>query len=202
MWPSLPRTRRSTSLWADSPRRARGTSILPWCQGERAHRARKALAAWDGGVSVTVTWSPAPATERLPAVLQRALAATGHTIASFPAGIAVATIRCLLDRRQRAHPVASSLRRQLASVTRELPRPDRAPGGRDPGHPGSDSFSRLFARPEIRTPISPVRPVPAPRCGARLVCRRYPALEADIMAHEQGTYLDASPSFVASATRT
>ena len=108
-------------MWADSPRRARGTSILPWCQGERAHRARKALAAWDGGVSVTVTWSPAPATERLPAVLQRALAATGHTIASFPAGIAVATIRCLLDRRQRAHPVASSLRRQLASVTRELP---------------------------------------------------------------------------------
>ena len=73
--------------------------------------------------SVTITWSPAPG--RRPAVLQRALAAAADMIAPMLADVAIASTRRALDRRHRAHPVASSPRRQLASAARELPRSDR-----------------------------------------------------------------------------
>lgn len=77
--------------------------------------------------SVTVTWSQAqaPAPVRRPAVLPRALAAAADMLAPVLADAAVIVTRRLLDRRPRAYPVAFSLRRQLASGARELPRPDR-----------------------------------------------------------------------------
>jgi hypothetical protein len=77
--------------------------------------------------SVTITWSPAPAPDRRPAVLQRALAAAADLIAPVLADVAVTSTRRLLQRRHRMLPVASLRRRQLVSVGRELPRSDRTP---------------------------------------------------------------------------
>jgi hypothetical protein len=101
----------------------------PQVQLSRGHWRREDAAGavrsagwWE---SVTVTWSPAPAAERRPGVLLRALAAAADMAAPVLADAAAAGTRRLLDRRRRVHPVASSLQRQLASVVRELPGPDR-----------------------------------------------------------------------------
>jgi hypothetical protein len=78
--------------------------------------------------SVTVTWSAAPAPDRRPAVLQRALAAAAGMIAPVLADAAVTGTRRLLQRRYHGLPVASLRRRQLlVSAGRDLPRSDRTP---------------------------------------------------------------------------
>ena len=91
---------------------------------EDAAGAIRSAGWWE---SVTVTWSPAPAPVRRPALLQRALAAAADMITPVLADVAVAGTRRLLERRHRVYPVASSARRQLASAARELPRSDRTP---------------------------------------------------------------------------
>ena len=96
-------------------------------RGEGAAGAIRSAVWWE---SVTVTWSPAPAPGRSPAMLRRALAAAADMIAPVIAGAAVATTRRLLERGHRAYPIASSIRRELAPAARELPR-----SGRLPGHP-------------------------------------------------------------------
>lgn len=77
--------------------------------------------------SVTVTWSPAPAPDRRPAVLQRALAAAAGMIAPVLADVAVTSARRLLQRRHHRLLAAALLRRQPVSAARELPRSDRTP---------------------------------------------------------------------------
>jgi hypothetical protein len=109
----------SQGLWRQHVQVSRGH----WRREEAAGAIRSA-GWWE---SVTVTWSPAPAPERRPTVLQRALAAAADVIAPVLADVAVAGSRRVLDRRHRAHPVTTSLRRQLASGARELPRSDRTP---------------------------------------------------------------------------
>jgi len=64
---------------------------------------------------VTVTWSPAPAPDRRPAVLHRALAAAADMLAPVLAEAAVASTRRLLQRRRHGRLVASLLRRQPVS---------------------------------------------------------------------------------------
>lgn len=103
---------------------------MPRVQLSRGHWRREdagdAIRSAGWWEAVTVTWSPAPAPGRRPALLQRALAAA-DMIAPVLADVAVASTRRMLDRRQRAHPVASSLRRQLISAARELPQSHRTP---------------------------------------------------------------------------
>jgi hypothetical protein len=77
--------------------------------------------------SVTVTWSPAPAPDRRPAVLRRTLEAAADMIAPVLADAAVTSARRLLQLRNHRLLVASLLRRQLVSAARELPRPNRTP---------------------------------------------------------------------------
>jgi hypothetical protein len=114
---SLPRD--SQGLWRQQVQLSRGH----W-RREDAAGAIRSVGWWE---SVTVTWSPAPAPDRRPAVLHRALAAAADMLAPVLADVAVAGTRRLLERRRRVLPVASSLRRQLASAARELPRSDRTP---------------------------------------------------------------------------
>ena len=114
---SLPRD--NQRLWQRQVQLSRGH----WRREDAAGAIRSA-GWWE---SVTVTWSPAPAPGRRPAVLQRALATAADVIAPVLADVAVASTRHLLDRRHRVLPVASSLRRQLLPAARELPRPDRTP---------------------------------------------------------------------------
>ena len=94
-----------------------------WRREESAGAVRSA-GWWE---SVTITWSPEPAPGRRPAALQRALAAAADVVAPLLADVAVASTRRMLDRRHRTRQVAFSLRRQLASGTRELPRSKRTP---------------------------------------------------------------------------
>ena len=94
-----------------------------WRREEAAGSVRSA-GWWE---SVTITWSPEPAPGRRPAALQRALAAAADVVAPLLADVAVASTRRMLDRRHRTRQVAFSLRRQLASGTRELPRSKRTP---------------------------------------------------------------------------
>ena len=77
--------------------------------------------------SVTMTWSPAPAPDRRPAILPRALAAAADMIAPVLAGIAVTSTRRLLRRRDHRRLVTSLLRRQPVPADRELPRSGRRP---------------------------------------------------------------------------
>ncbi len=114
---SLPRD--NHGLWQRQVQLSRGH----WRREDAAGAIRSA-GWWE---SVTVTWSPAPAPGRRPAVLQRALATAADMIAPVLADVAVASTRRLLNRRHRVLPGASSLRRQLVSVARELPRSDRTP---------------------------------------------------------------------------
>jgi hypothetical protein len=91
---------------------------------EDAAGAIRSAGWWE---SVTVTWSPAPAPDRRPAVLPRALAAATDMIAPVLADIAITSIRRLIRRGHRELPVGSVRRRQLVAAPRELPRPDRTP---------------------------------------------------------------------------
>ena len=91
---------------------------------EDAAGAIRSAGWWE---SVTVTWSPAPAPDRRPAVLPRALAAATDMIAPILADIAITSIRRLIQPGHRGLPVVSVLRRQLVSAPRELPRPNRTP---------------------------------------------------------------------------
>ena len=109
----------SQELWRQQVQLSRGH----WRREDAAGAIRSA-GWWE---SVTVTWSPAPAPERRPAPLQRALATAADMIVPVLADVAVAGARRLLERRNRGHPVASSVRRQLTSAARELPRSDRRP---------------------------------------------------------------------------
>ena len=77
--------------------------------------------------SVTVTWSPAPAPARRPAMLQRTLEAAAGMIAPVLADVAVTSARRLLQRRNHRLLVASLLRRQPVPAARERPRSDRTP---------------------------------------------------------------------------
>ena len=94
----------------------------------RRQDAAGAICSVGGWESVTVTWSPAPAPDRCPAVLPRALAAAADMIAPVLADIAIISIRRLAQRGHRVLPVVSvPRRRQLVSAPRELPPPNRAP---------------------------------------------------------------------------
>jgi len=106
---SLPRD--NQGLWQHQVQVSRGH----WRREDSAGAIRSA-GWWE---SVTVTWSPTPAPDRRPAVLQRALAAAADLIAPVLADIAVTSTRRLLQRRHRVLPVAS--------LRRQLPRSDRTP---------------------------------------------------------------------------
>jgi hypothetical protein len=106
-------------LWQQQVQLARGH----WRREDAAGAIRSA-GWWE---SVTVTWSPAPAPDRRPAVLQRALAAAADMIAPVLADVAVTSARRVLQRRHHRLVVASLLRRRLVSAARELPRAGRTP---------------------------------------------------------------------------
>ena len=108
----------SQGLWRQQVQLSRGH----W-RRENAAGAIRSAGWWE---SVTVTWSPAPAPGRRPALLQRALSAAADMIAPVLVDVAAAGARRLLERRHRVYPVAS-VRRQLASAARELPRSDQPP---------------------------------------------------------------------------
>ena len=91
---------------------------------EDAAGAIRSAGSWE---SVTVTWSPAPAPDRRPAVLQRTLGAAADMIAPVLTDVAVTSARRLLQRRNHRLLVTSLLRRQPVSAARELPRPDTKP---------------------------------------------------------------------------
>jgi hypothetical protein len=113
------RLRDNQGLW---PRQVQ----LSWghWQREDAAGAIRSAGWWE---SVTVTWSPAPAPDRRPAVLPRTLTAASGMIAPVLADVAVTSTRRLLQRRDHRRLVASLLRRQPVSVGRELPRAGRIP---------------------------------------------------------------------------
>ncbi len=106
-------------LWQQQVQLSRGH----WRREDAAGALRSA--GWQE--SVTVTWSPVPAPDRRPAVLQRALAAAAGMIAPVLADVAVTSARRLLQRRHHRLLVASLLRRQPVSAGREPPRSDRTP---------------------------------------------------------------------------
>jgi hypothetical protein len=114
---SLPRD--NQGLWRQQVQLSRGH----WRREDAAGAIRSA-GWWE---SVTVTWSPAPAPDRRPAVLQRALAAAADVLAPVLADVAVTSTRRLLQRRRHELLVASLLRRQLVSAARKLPRSGRTP---------------------------------------------------------------------------
>jgi hypothetical protein len=114
---SLPGDNRG--LWQQQVQLSRGQ----WRRDDAAGAVRSA-GWWE---SVTVTWSLAPAPDRRPAVLQRALAAAADMIAPVLADAAVTSTRRLLQRRYQGRLAASLLRRQLVSAARELPPSDRTP---------------------------------------------------------------------------
>jgi hypothetical protein len=105
--------------WPQQVQLARGH----WRREDAAGAIRSA-GWWE---SVTVTWSPAPAPDRRPAVLQRALATAADMVVPVLADVAVTSARRLLQHRHYRPVVASLLRRQLAAAGRELPRSDRTP---------------------------------------------------------------------------
>ena len=124
---SLPGDNRG--LWQQQVQLSRGQ----WRRDDAAGAVRSA-GWWE---SVTVTWSPAPAPDRRPAVLRRALEAAADMIAPVVAAAAVTGARRLLHRRSHRLLVASLLRRQPASAARELPGQPGHREARGPGHAGS-----------------------------------------------------------------
>jgi hypothetical protein len=113
------RPRDNQGLWPRQVQLSRGH----W-QREDAAGAIRSAGWWE---SVTVTWSPAPAPDRRPAVLLRALTAAAGMIAPVLADVAVTSTRRLLQRRDHRRLVASLLRRPPVSAGRELPRAGRIP---------------------------------------------------------------------------
>jgi len=122
--PSLPRD--SQRLWQQQVQLSRGH----WRHQDAAGAIRSA--GWRE--SVTVTWSPAPAPDRRPAMLQRMLEAAAGVIAPVLADAAVTSARRLLHRRSHRLLAASLLRRQPVSAARELPGQPGHRDGRGPGH--------------------------------------------------------------------
>jgi hypothetical protein len=114
---SLPRD--SQRLWQQHVQLSRGH----W-RHQDASGAIRSAGWWE---SVTVTWSPAPAPDRRPAVLRRTLEAAADMIAPVLADAAVTSARHVLRRRNHRLLVASLLRRQPVSAARELPRSDPTP---------------------------------------------------------------------------
>lgn len=106
-------------LWQQQVQLSRGQ----WRREDAAGAIRSA-GWWE---SVTVTWSPAPAPDRRPAGLRRALAAAADMIAPVLADVAVTSTRRLLQRRNHRLLIASLFRRPLVSADRELPRSARTP---------------------------------------------------------------------------
>ena len=105
--------------------------LWPQVQLSRGHWRREGAAGaissagwWE---SVTVTWSPAPAPDRHPAILPRVVSAAADMIAPALAAIAVTSTRRLLQRRDHRRLVASLLWRQPVPAGRELPRSGRTP---------------------------------------------------------------------------
>jgi hypothetical protein len=94
-----------------------------WRRADAAGAIRSA-GWWE---SVTVTWPPAPALTRRPAMLQRTLEAAAGMIAPVFADVAVTSARRLLQHRNHRLLVASLLRPQPAPAARQLPRPDQTP---------------------------------------------------------------------------
>jgi hypothetical protein len=123
---SLPRD--SQRLWQQQVQLSRGHWRLQDAPG-----AIRSAGWWE---SVTVTWSPAPAPDRRPAVLRRTLEAAAGMIAPVLAAAAVTSARRLLRRRSHRLLVASLLRRQPVSAARELPGQPGHREGRGPGHAG------------------------------------------------------------------
>jgi len=74
-----------------------------------------------------MTWPPAPAPDRRPAILPRVAPAAAGMIAPVLAEIAVTSTRRLLQRRDHRRLAASLLRRQPVPAGRELPRSGRIP---------------------------------------------------------------------------
>jgi hypothetical protein len=109
----------SRGLWQQQVQLAWGH----WRRQDAAGGIRSA-GRWE---SVTVTWSPAPAPDRRPAALQRALVTAADMIVPVLADVAVTGARRLLQRRHGRLLAASLLRRQLPAAVRELPRSDRTP---------------------------------------------------------------------------
>jgi len=122
--PSLPRD--SQRLRQQQVQLSRGR----W-RHQDASGAIRSAGWWE---SVTVTWSPAPAPNRRPAVLRRTLEAAADMIAPMLADVAVTSARRLLHRRSHRLLVASLLRRQPVSAARELPGQPGHRDGRGPGH--------------------------------------------------------------------
>ncbi len=122
--PSLPRD--SQRLRQQQVQLSRGR----W-RHQDASGAIRSAGWWE---SVTVTWSPAPAPDRRPAVLRRTLEAAAGMIAPVLADAAVTSARRLLHRRSHRLLVASLLRRQPVSAARELPGQPGHRDGRGPGH--------------------------------------------------------------------
>jgi len=106
-------------LWQQQVQLSRGH----WRREDAAGAIRSA-GWWE---SVTVTWPPAPAPARRPAMLQRTLEAAAGMIAPVLADVAVTSVRRLLQRRNHRLLVASLLRQRPAPAARQLPRPDQTP---------------------------------------------------------------------------
>jgi hypothetical protein len=119
---SLPRD--NQGLWQQQVQLSRGH----WRREDAAGAIRSA-GWWE---SVTMTWSPAPAPDPRPAVVQRMLEAAADMIAPVLADVAVTSARRLLQRRNHRLLAASLLRRQPVSAARELPRSGRTPYDRSP----------------------------------------------------------------------
>ena len=111
--------RDNQGLWQQQVQLSRGH----WRREDAAGAIRSA-GWWE---SVTVTWTPAPAPDHGPALLQRTLGAAADMIAPVLTDVAVTSARRLLQRRNHRLLVASLLRRHLVYAARELPRPDRTP---------------------------------------------------------------------------
>ncbi|HEX5297469.1 MAG TPA: hypothetical protein VFW50_10810 [Streptosporangiaceae bacterium] len=114
-----PRPSDNRGLWPQQVRLSRGH----W-RHEDAAGAISSAGWWE---SVTMTWSPAPAPDRRPAILPRVVSAAADMIAPVLAAIAVTGTRRLLQRRDHRRLVASLLPRQPAPASRELPRSGRMP---------------------------------------------------------------------------
>jgi hypothetical protein len=106
-------------LWPQQVRLSRGH----W-RREDAAGAISSAGWWE---SVTVTWSPAPAPDRRPAILRRVVPAAASVIAPVLAEIAVTGTRRLLQRRDHRRLVASLLRQQPVPAGRALSRSGRVP---------------------------------------------------------------------------
>jgi hypothetical protein len=92
-----------------------------WQREEQAGAVRSAE-WWE---AVTVTWSPAAAPGRRPALWHRALATAVDTVTPVVAEFVVTSARRLLERQRGTRMALPSSRRQLPMAARALPGPDQ-----------------------------------------------------------------------------